>query len=145
MVEAMLERLLFHSASDRWTLRQGIEIYKRVENLRILVCGGDGTVGWVLEVLDKMGLSQKHFPIGTLPLGTGNDLSRELKWGPGYDGMPIAKFLGHMLDSVTTMMDRWGGKLSRFVVFKRNAFSWLPFMEGTRRECDVRWGILRVL
>lgn len=50
---------------------QGLELYKDVENLRILVCGGDGTVGWVLETLDKMGLADRNIPVGTLPLGTG--------------------------------------------------------------------------
>ena len=37
-------------------------------------------MGWVLQVLDEMGLASRHIPVGVLPLGTGNDLSRELKW-----------------------------------------------------------------
>ena len=50
---------------------KGVEVYKDVPNLRILVCGGDGTVGWLLETLDNMGLSSKNIPVGTIPLGTG--------------------------------------------------------------------------
>lgn len=50
-------------------------------NLNILVCGGDGTVGWVLEAIDRMGLADRNFAVATLPLGTGNDLARALKWG----------------------------------------------------------------
>lgn len=29
-------------------------MYKRVPQLRVLICGGDGTVGWVLSTLDQV-------------------------------------------------------------------------------------------
>ena len=37
-------------------------------------------VGWILSELDDLQLSPPP-PVSVLPIGTGNDLSRELNWG----------------------------------------------------------------
>lgn len=53
-----------------------LEMFRKVvTQLRILVAGGDGTVSWVLSTLDHLNWST-YPPMGLIPLGTGNDLSR---------------------------------------------------------------------
>lgn len=46
-----------------------------------IVCGGDGTVMWVVNQLVKNNIQSKKAPIAVIPLGTGNDFSRCLGWG----------------------------------------------------------------
>ncbi|XP_030635538.1 diacylglycerol kinase delta [Chanos chanos] len=85
----------------------GLRLFQKFVTFRVLVCGGDGSVGWVLSELDKMGL-HKQCQLGVLPLGTGNDLARVLGWGGLCDDdAQLLQILEKLERATTKMLDRW--------------------------------------
>ncbi|XP_061485893.1 LOW QUALITY PROTEIN: diacylglycerol kinase eta [Rhineura floridana] len=85
----------------------GLRLFQKFDNFRILVCGGDGSVGWVLSEIDKLSL-HKQCHLGVLPLGTGNDLARVLGWGGSCDDdTQLPQILEKLERASTKMLDRW--------------------------------------
>ncbi|CAL1533005.1 unnamed protein product [Lymnaea stagnalis] len=85
----------------------GLKLFQRFDSFRILICGGDGSVGWVLSEIDKLDL-HRQCQIGVLPFGTGNDLARVLGWGSAFDDdtqLPAA--LERFEHAQIKMLDRW--------------------------------------
>ena len=78
-----------HKTDPKVALRQFCHLPK----VRILVCGGDGTVAWILQTMESMTEIEPKPPVGILPLGTGNDLARVLGWGGGYSNDLISELL----------------------------------------------------
>lgn len=87
----------------------GFHAFSQVPYFRVLVCGGDGTVGWVLGALEEIRhkLVCTEPSIAVLPLGTGNDLGRVLRWGAGYSGEDPYAVLISVDEAENVLMDRW--------------------------------------
>uniref|UniRef100_A0A665UVC7 Diacylglycerol kinase n=1 Tax=Echeneis naucrates TaxID=173247 RepID=A0A665UVC7_ECHNA len=85
----------------------GLRLFQKFDTFRILVCGGDGSVGWVLSEIDALML-HKQCQLGVLPLGTGNDLARVLGWGSACDDdTQLPQILEKLERASTKMLDRW--------------------------------------
>ena len=101
----------------------GLYAFRNVTSYRLLVCGGDGTVGWVLGLLDELRTMLKcpTPPVAVIPLGTGNDLARVMKWGSGFSGGNVLDLLLALDDSEIINMDRWAIKFENDAGATRNA------------------------
>ena len=91
-----------------------------MRNARILVAGGDGTISSVLEYLYKEEGSKP--PVGVMPLGTGNDLAKVLRWGNSISAdiqsekdlnLVIKHYLKEVSSAHVSALDRWTVSLSK--------------------------------
>jgi len=70
---------------------------------RLIVVGGDGTVGQALEAIWRLGLSLE---VGIVPMGTGNDMARSLGL---YDGKEwtLDELFAYLSTSAKKKIDLW--------------------------------------
>lgn len=72
---------------------------------RLVICGGDGTVTWILTALKQ---SAHDLPVAIVPLGTGNDLARSLGWGGSLGAVSdILQMLKWVVEAVPVSLDQW--------------------------------------
>lgn len=62
---------------------KGLETVKQYQveyDMRVVICGGDGSVLWVVQELIDKGVDLDQIIFGIIPIGTGNDFSRTIGW-----------------------------------------------------------------
>jgi len=97
---------------DQWT-RQVTEQGKLVEQARalletadrLIVAGGDGTIGQAMEGLRLSGNTQAA--LGVVPLGTGNDLARELNLLRVFANKGLKPLVESLLQDRVAPLDLW--------------------------------------
>ncbi|KAK7582693.1 hypothetical protein V9T40_014138 [Parthenolecanium corni] len=93
----------------------GLKLFRHFDPFRVLVCSGDGSVGWVLSEIDRLNM-QLQCEVGVLPLGTGNDLARVLGWGASCDDdAHLPQLLERYERASPKILDRWS-----IMVFERS-------------------------
>uniref|UniRef100_A0A5S6QH83 Diacylglycerol kinase n=1 Tax=Trichuris muris TaxID=70415 RepID=A0A5S6QH83_TRIMR len=90
---------------------QMLHAFEKGTECYILVAGGDGSFGWVLDSVEGIA-SSSGTPAGCkmalLPLGTGNDLCRVLGWKDDSINCAQADFVFSLLSQAeSTLLDRW--------------------------------------
>ena len=96
--------------------------YAHDPQVRVLVCGGDGTCGWIYSCVDNVWSTvlrrcngqvhqssfKDHLPIAIMPLGTGNDLSRQFGWGKRFTSKMLKESeIWAVKNGTLTNLDRW--------------------------------------
>eukprot|EP00301_Raphidiophrys_heterophryoidea_P009939 c14956_g1_i1.p1 GENE.c14956_g1_i1~~c14956_g1_i1.p1 ORF type:complete len:364 (-),score=92.68 c14956_g1_i1:84-1175(-) len=97
------------------------------KELRVLIAGGDGSVGWILSALHATGLDATT-SVGVIPLGTGNDFSRICGWGGHYknqldNASRINKTLSQYAQSTSRLFDRWLVEFSRTSIPEKSSIN----------------------
>ena len=96
-------------------LDEGIDrlhFFKGMKDIKVIVAGGDGTMGGLVDpIYEILGRNVMLIP---MPLGTGNDLSRALGWGPGVSTTKDVKYFLKYLETkpLPTLFDRWQIKIT---------------------------------
>ena len=98
-------------------------------NLRIIVCGGDGTMCWILNSIASLNLSkEKTPPMSMMPLGTGNDLSRMYGWGKHFHSSQLKhSHLQKIHTARPEVLDLWCLKVTMpSEGMTKKVIKWLP-------------------
>jgi diacylglycerol kinase (ATP) len=93
-----------------------LRAFAKLPKYCVLVCGGDGTVGWINGAVQKVHKdmnSMQNVPgVAILPIGTGNDISIATGWGRSFKDGSIHSLLEKLLTSRPVPLDRWAMRVN---------------------------------
>ncbi|CDI84710.1 diacylglycerol kinase, putative [Eimeria praecox] len=111
LLKAVADRVASSSSSSSST-----EQNKDQRTIRVLVAGGDGTVMWCLEEMQKTGVLPNACAVGVVPYGTGNDFANAFGWRPFNAANPFDSSLHtiveHSMKAHVVFHDLWSVKVS---------------------------------
>ncbi len=64
-------------------------------------------MGWIFSVIEDIQGQPGEFPVAMMPLGTGNDLSRDVGWGKTFSKRMLKRsFIKKVLNAKPRSLDR---------------------------------------
>lgn len=106
---------------------------------RLVVAGGDGTIGQALEGLRHSG--REDAALGVVPLGTGNDLARELNILPVFEREGLSGLLHQLLEDRVRPLDLWDvdGRAVMVNYLSFGVDGWITEVFGRSRNLTEGW------
>lgn len=87
-----------------------VALARRPQGLRVIVCGGDGTMTWIMASVDEVKETHPDLKVlvSMMPLGTGNDLARSFGWGGKFvAGCTQPSWVRAVRRAEPATLDRW--------------------------------------
>eukprot|EP00923_Selenidium_pygospionis_P003692 GHVN01005856.1.p1 GENE.GHVN01005856.1~~GHVN01005856.1.p1 ORF type:complete len:409 (-),score=42.53 GHVN01005856.1:614-1840(-) len=114
--------------------------------IRILAAGGDGTVMWVADEVEKHRIDSRFVAIGVIPYGTGNDFAKALGWASTENVQPYNRgmtsfrsLMGEWMDAAVSSHDLW-----EVVVAVKDGGTFLRIDASTRQKTLYHQGTRRI-
>ncbi|GFE53100.1 diacylglycerol kinase [Babesia ovis] len=95
-------------------LRGVLENKTEDDHFKVVICGGDGSVMWIIAEMDAHGIDCNEVVFSIVPYGTGNDFARAVNWN-NFNGLmpfdsnmaPLRRVIDRLFNSTEVLHDFW--------------------------------------